>query len=49
MRSIKVKCFIVNSKDLFDPKKNPHLNLSPRDIEKNPKIPKRYLTRGKRD
>jgi hypothetical protein len=38
-----MKCFIVNSKDLFDLKKNPHLSLSVRDIEKNPKIPKKRL------
>ena len=42
-----MKCFIVNSKDLFDRKKNPHLTLSPREIEKNPKIRKRYLTGSK--
>ena len=33
--------FIVNSKDIFDKKKNPNLSLSPRDIARNPKIPKR--------
>ena len=37
------KAFIVNSKDLMDKKKNPNLSFSPRDIEKNKKIPKKYL------
>ena len=37
------KAFIVNSKDLLDKKKNPNLSFSPRDIEKNKKIPKKYL------
>lgn len=32
-------CFTVNSKDLFDKKKNPGLNLSVRDVLYNPKIP----------
>ena len=35
--------FIVNSKDLFDKKKNPKFSLSPREIFKNPKIKKRFL------
>ena len=38
-----MKSFIVKSKDLFDKKKNPNLSLSPRDILKNKKIPKKYL------
>jgi len=33
--------FVVNSKDLFDKKKNPNLSLSPKDILKNDKIPKK--------
>jgi len=41
------KCFIVNSKDLFDKKKNPNLSLSAKDIEDNPNIPK-YDIKGKR-
>jgi hypothetical protein len=36
----KMKSFIVNSKDLFDKKKNPKLSLSPREILKNKKIKK---------
>jgi hypothetical protein len=38
-----MKSFIVNSKDLFDRKKNPGLSLSPQDILKNMKIKKSYL------
>jgi len=34
------KCFSVNSKDVFDKKKNPNLSLSPREIINNPKIQK---------
>jgi len=40
---MKNKCFIVDSKDLFDKKKNPKLSLSPREIIKNKKIPKKIL------
>ena len=36
-------CFIVNSKDLFDKKKNPHFKLSVESILKNNKIKKRGL------
>ena len=35
-----MKSFIVNSKDLFDEKKNPGLKLSVESIIKNKKIPK---------
>lgn len=35
-----MKSFIVNSNDLFDRRKNPKLSLSPRDILRNPRIPK---------
>ena len=35
------KSFIVSSKDLFDPKKNPKLSLSAKDIIANPKIKKK--------
>jgi hypothetical protein len=38
-----MKAFIVNFKDLLDKEKNPNLSLSPKDIEKNKKIPKTYL------
>jgi len=38
-----MKAFTVNSKDLFDKKKNPNLSLSPREILKNKKIKKRNL------
>ena len=37
---MKQKSFIVNSKDLFDKKKNPKLSLSVKDILKNKKIKK---------
>lgn len=37
-----MKTAIVNSKDLFDKKKNPKLSLSARDILRNKKIPKIY-------
>lgn len=37
-----MKAFSVNSKDLFDKKKNPKLSLSVKDILENDKIPKRY-------
>jgi len=37
--------FIVSSKDLFDKKKNPKLSLSPRDILKNDKIPKKKVSK----
>ena len=36
-----MKVFIVKSKDLFNQKKNPKLQLSPRAILRNKKIPKR--------
>jgi len=36
-----MKSFIVNSKDLLDKKKNPHLSLSLKEIAKNKKIKKR--------
>lgn len=36
-----MKAFIVNSKDLFDKKKNPNLSLSVKDILENDKIPKK--------
>lgn len=39
----KSKSFSVNSKDLFDKKKNPKLSLSPRDILRNKKIKKKKL------
>lgn len=35
-----MKTFIVSSKDLTDPKKNPNLSLSVSDILKNKKIKK---------
>lgn len=35
-----MKCFIVNSKDLFDKNKNPKLSLSVKDILNNKKIKK---------
>jgi hypothetical protein len=38
-----MKSFIVNSKELFNKKKNPNLSLSPEKIEKNKKIKKKYL------
>jgi len=37
------KCFSVNSKDLFDKKKNPTLSLSPKAILNNPQIKKKVL------
>lgn len=37
-------CFTVNYKDLVDKEKNPTLSLSPEEILKNDKIPKRFLT-----
>jgi len=37
------KAFTVNSKDLFDKKKNPNLSLSVKDVQKNKKIPKTPL------
>lgn len=39
----KSKAFTVNFKDLVDKSKNPKLSLSVKDIEKNKKIPKKYL------
>ena len=38
-----LRCFSVNSKDLFDLDKNPNLSLSVKEILKNPKIKKRRL------
>lgn len=38
-----IKSFIVNSKDLFDPIKNPKLSLSVKDIKKNKRIPKKQF------
>ncbi len=38
-----MKAFIVNSKDLFNKKKNPNLSLSAKDILKNNKIIKERL------
>jgi len=35
-----MKVFTVQSKDLFDKKKNPNLSLSPKEILKNKKIKK---------
>ena len=40
-----LKCFTVNSKDLFDREKNPTLSLSPKEILNNPKIKKRSLNK----
>lgn len=37
------KAFIVNSKDLFNKKKNPVLSLSVKDILKNKKIRKKEI------
>ena len=39
----KSETFIVNSKDLFDKKKNPHFSLSVKDILKNKKIKKQII------
>jgi hypothetical protein len=36
-------CFSVNSKDVFDPEKNPGLKLSAESILNNKKIKKKYL------
>ena len=38
-----IKIFKVNSKDLFDRKKNPNLSLSPEEILKNKKIKKEEI------
>lgn len=38
-----MKCFTVHSRDLFDPKKNPKLSLSAKDILKKKKIKKRPI------
>ncbi len=38
-----MKAFVVNSKELFDKKKNPKLSLSPRDILKNSKVRKSFF------
>lgn len=43
LKVISPKCFSVDSKDLFDKKKNPNLSLSPKEILKNKKIKKRML------
>lgn len=40
-----MKAFVVNSKDLFDTKKNPNLSLSPREIIKNKKIKKHFVNK----
>lgn len=42
--SKKKKSFIVLYKDLADKEKNPNFSLSPREILKNKKIPKKYLS-----
>ena len=39
-----MKAFIVNSKDLFNRRKNPRLSLSAKAILENPKINKKDLT-----
>jgi hypothetical protein len=39
----KTKAFTVSSKDLFDKEKNPNIGLSVETVEKNKKIPKKYL------
>ena len=41
-----MQAFIVNSKDLFNKKKNPKLSLSVKDILKNKKIKKVSIMRG---
>jgi hypothetical protein len=41
-----LKIFIVNSKDLFDKKKNPKLSLSVKEIWRNKRIPKKILKGG---
>ena len=41
------KTFIVRSKDLLNRAKNPKLSLSPREILKNPKIPKHEIKEAK--
>ena len=46
IRGLKMKCFIVNSEDLLDPKKNPGLKLSVKSILKNKKI-KKIANNGK--
>jgi len=38
-----MKCFTVDSKDLFDKNKNPKLSLSVKEVLKNKKIKKRKL------
>ena len=42
-----IKTAIVNSKDLFDKKKNPKLSLSPQEILKNDKIKKTITKKDK--
>ena len=42
----KTRAFIVNSKDIFDTKKNPKASLSVSDTMRNPQIEKRCLTCG---
>jgi len=39
----KIKAFIVNSKDLFNQKKNPNFKLSVKSVLKNKKILKREI------
>ena len=41
--SEKNKCFVVDSKNLFNEKKNPNLKLSAESILKNKKIKKRFV------
>ena len=42
-----MKSFIVNSKDLFDTKKNPNLKLDVKSILENKKIAKHDIRRTK--
>jgi len=42
----KTRAFIVNSKDIFDTKKNPKASLSVSDTMRNPQIEKRCPTCG---
>ena len=43
MSKKKALCFIVSSKDLMDPEKNPGLKLSVKAVWENKKIPKKVL------
>lgn len=45
---IRVRCFVVSSKDLFDEKKNPDLDFSAEAVLKNKKIRKRRKRRIRR-